>query len=130
MPIRPANHVPGTFSVPVSKTKPIIRKPDAPAKPFSPEPTLDENTYRRILELCRDMGREMERHPDLYRDRVARKHCATIFLFTLSPHFESVTAETFNRKGKTDILIRHDKANVFVAECKFLGWCQDVPGDD
>ena len=37
----------------------------------------------------------------------------------LSPHFDSVTGETFNKTGKTDILIRHDTANVFVAECKF-----------
>ena len=37
----------------------------------------------------------------------------------LSPHFASVTGETFNKSGKTDILIRHEGANVFVAECKF-----------
>lgn len=37
----------------------------------------------------------------------------------LSPHFESVTGETFNKQGKTDILIRHEGKNVFVAECKF-----------
>jgi hypothetical protein len=37
----------------------------------------------------------------------------------LSPHFQSTTGETFNKKGKTDILIRHEKENVFVAECKF-----------
>ena len=29
------------------------------------------------------------------------------------------TGETFNKSGKTDILIRHEKKNVFVAECKF-----------
>ena len=37
----------------------------------------------------------------------------------LSPHFQSVTGETFNKIGKTDILIRYKNANVFVAECKF-----------
>ena len=37
----------------------------------------------------------------------------------LSPHFESTTGETFNNAGKTDILIRHEGTNVFVAECKF-----------
>jgi hypothetical protein len=38
---------------------------------------------------------------------------------TLSPHFESVTGETFNKQGKTDILIRHQGMNVFIGECKF-----------
>jgi hypothetical protein len=29
------------------------------------------------------------------------------------------TGETFNFQGKTDILIRVDEKNVFIAECKF-----------
>jgi hypothetical protein len=60
----------------------------------------------------------MERHPSIYKDKdeeTLRDH----FIMVLSPHFQSVTGETFNKIGKTDILIRHDKANVFVAECKF-----------
>ena len=120
VPLRAVGDVPSTFSVPVAKAKPVIRKPDAPNQAFSPEPTLDPGTYRAILEHCRNLGREMERHPDLYRDR-GEEALRDLFLLTLSPHFESVSAETFNRRGKTDILIRHDKANVFVAECKFWG---------
>lgn len=44
-------------------------------------------------------------------------------IMTLEPHFEMATAtgETFNKSGKTDILIRHEKKNAFVAECKFWG---------
>ena len=39
----------------------------------------------------------------------------------LEPRFEltSTTGETFNKAGKTDILMRYEKRNVFVAECKF-----------
>jgi hypothetical protein len=38
----------------------------------------------------------------------------------LEPHFEgSTTGETFNKSGKTDILIRHQRSNVFVAECQW-----------
>ena len=38
----------------------------------------------------------------------------------LTPHFEwaSTTGETFNKAGKTDILLRYENTNVFVAECK------------
>lgn len=40
----------------------------------------------------------------------------------MEPRFEySTTGETFNKSGKTDILIRHEKSNIFVAECKFWG---------
>ena len=41
-----------------------------------------------------------------------------LLLMQLAPHFQSVTGETFNKAGKTDILIRHEKSNLFVAECK------------
>ena len=60
----------------------------------------------------------MERLPNVYagkKEETLRDH----FIMVLSPHFESVTGETFNKAGKTDIVIRHDKANVFVAECKY-----------
>jgi hypothetical protein len=41
-------------------------------------------------------------------------------ILQLEPRFEySATGETFNKTGKTDILIRHQKSNIFVAECKF-----------
>jgi hypothetical protein len=29
------------------------------------------------------------------------------------------TGETFNGEGKTDVLIRHEGGNIFIAECKF-----------
>ncbi len=38
----------------------------------------------------------------------------------LEPNFEgAATGETFNKTGKTDILLRHEGTNVFIAECKF-----------
>jgi hypothetical protein len=117
VPFKKAEAVPATFSIPTAKKPPII-KPSAPNSAYSPEPALDPSVYREILRLCYDTGGEMERHPSIYRDKdeeTLRDH----FILVLSPHFQSVTGETFNRGGKTDILIRHDGANVFVAECKF-----------
>jgi hypothetical protein len=40
-------------------------------------------------------------------------------LMTLCTHYPNTTGETFNKKGKTDILVRHEGTNVFVGECKF-----------
>jgi len=116
--VRQKEGVSNTFSVPVIKRKPVIEKPKASSEPYSQDPTLDEETYRTILRICHDAGVEMERHPSIYsgkNEETIRDH----FLMVLAPHFESATGETFNKTGKTDILIRHEGSNVFVAECKF-----------
>lgn len=117
VPVKKSERTPDTFAVPSAKRK-VIVKPSAPDTAYAPEPTLDASLYKAILRLCRDTGIEMERHPRIYADKneeTLRDH----FIMVLSPHFDSVTGETFNRSGKTDILVRHESANAFVAECKF-----------
>ena len=43
-----------------------------------------------------------------------------VLLVSLNGQYEwSVTGETFNCQGKTDILIRAKGKNIFIAECKF-----------
>ncbi len=118
VPIKKAEHTPDTFSVPISKKRIVIEKPQTVSTPYTPEPTLDPSVYQQILQMCHDLLVEIERHPSLYEDKdepSLRDH----FLMMLSPHFDSATGETFNKTGKTDILIRHEHSNVFVAECKF-----------
>jgi hypothetical protein len=118
VPFRKTAGVPETFTVPVKKTEPIVGKPAAPDSPYSPEPCLDDETYEAILKICFDAAREIERHPSIYvgkDEETLRDH----LLMVLSPHFQSATGETFNKRGKTDILIRHEGNNVFIAECKF-----------
>jgi len=117
VPVRRSERTPGTFAVPTVKRR-VLVKPTAPDVAYAPEPTLDASLYWDILGLCRDTGREMERHPSIYDDKdeeTLRDH----FIMVLSPHFDSVTGETFNKTGKTDIIVRHESASVFVAECKF-----------
>ena len=120
VPFKKKGEVPETFSIPVKRKTPIIKKPQSSSVPYVPEPTLDDETYMQILKVCYDAGVEIERHPSIYKgkdEETLRDH----FLMILAPHFESVTGETFNKQGKTDILIRHEGANVFVGECKFWG---------
>lgn len=117
VPFHRADQVPATFAVPIVPKKVVI-KPSASTAPFSPEPVLDDTIYQDILRIMHEAGVEMERHPAIYGgkdEETLRDH----FIMVLSPNFQSVTGETFNRNGKTDILIRHEKSNVFVAECKF-----------
>ncbi len=117
VPFKRSKCVPSTFAVPTA-IKSIAVKPSAPGSAFKPEPTLDVVIYREIMKICHHTGVEMEKHPSIYQgkdEETLRDH----FIMVLSPHFDSVPGETFNRSGKTDILIRHEMSNVFVAECKF-----------
>lgn len=83
------------------------------------EPTISQEDYNFILELIYEGGKVFERLPSTSSNKdeeTLRDH----LIFILTPHFEgSVTGETFNKSGKTDILLRHKNTNVFVAECKF-----------
>jgi hypothetical protein len=117
VPVKRAASVPSTFTVPLHPRKVVIR-PAAPNSSFTPEPTMDDASYGEILRMLSEFGREMERHPSVYAGRdeeTLRDH----LIMVLTPQFQSVGGETFNKKGKTDILVRHEGANLFVAECKF-----------
>lgn len=94
----------------------------APTKPgelFAPEPVLDEQEYQHILKVLQDMTLVMERSPKAFH-RLEEEHLRDFYLVALNSHYEGdATGETFNNQGKTDILIRKDNKNIFIAECKF-----------
>jgi hypothetical protein len=121
VPIKKSSNTPVTFAVPA----PQIRKKIEVAKPavhdtgFIPEPTLDSSTYMDILRLINDLGKQFERLPSVYKGK-EEEHLRDHILMILEPNFiGSATGETFNKSGKTDILLRHEANNVFIAECKF-----------
>jgi|SRR5690554_50032 len=121
VPIKKSSAAPATFSVPApqKRKKPILNKPSVKEAGFSPEPSLDQSTYLDILKLIHDVGKEFERLPSLYAGK-EEEHLRDHFLMMLEPNFEgSATGETFNKTGKTDILLRHEGSNVFIGECKF-----------
>ena len=60
----------------------------------------------------------MERQPSTYANR-QEEDLRDFLLMTLCTHYPNTTGETFNKAGKTDILVRHEGKNVFVGECKF-----------
>ena len=120
VPIR-KNTAPATFAVPVKSPKRIVPRPVASSDAYSIDPVLDSTIYAEILQLIHDFGRQLERLPATYKNKdeeTLRDH----FLLLLQPHFGlegSATGETFNASGKTDILIRYQNQNIFVAEFKF-----------
>jgi hypothetical protein len=81
-------------------------------------PSLGTSNFRKILKIIQGTFVEMERHPRAYHgkgEEDLRDHLLTV----LASHYPNSTGETYNKKGKTDILIRHEGENVFVGECKF-----------
>lgn len=118
LPIKLSDNVPVVHSIPIQRKKIVIQKPKSSDEPYKPEFQLDKEIYLHILELCQNFGVNMERHPSIYNDK-NEEALRDLFLMILSPHFDSVTGETFNKQGKTDILIKHEGENAFVAELKF-----------
>tara|TARA_R110002096_G_C14536827_1_gene718145 strand:+ start:65 stop:1291 length:1227 start_codon:yes stop_codon:yes gene_type:complete len=121
VPLKQKSDTPKTFAVPQPKLREKIQvRPIVHTKGFKPEPTLDNDNYLKILKIINDIGKNFERLPSTYSDKYEedlRDH----ILMTLDPNFEygSASGETFNKKGKTDIQLRHDSSVVFVSECKF-----------
>ncbi|WP_186578031.1 hypothetical protein [Aquibacillus kalidii] len=120
VPIRRKEKVSKTFTVPSPDVKKRIRlKPSVDSGNYIPDPTLHEEVYTDILRIINDMGKEFERKPSVYSNK-GEEDLRDHFLMLLEPHFYgSATGETFNKKGKTDILLRYEGKNLFIGECKF-----------
>jgi hypothetical protein len=83
-------------------------------------PALGDPAYFEILDRIIQLGINLERYPDVTKS-LNEEGIRNYFL----PHLNSIskshsaTGETFNKKGRTDILIQDNKGyNVFIAECK------------
>jgi hypothetical protein len=112
-----------TFAVSAIKRK-IIPQPKASIDSYKPEPTLSMDDYEHILSVTNNMALVMERSPRAFqtmKEEDIRQH----FLVQLNGQYEGqATGETFNYEGKTDILIRNEGKNIFIAECKFWNGAQ------
>src|SRR6185312_4894885 len=116
-PLKRWDNAPQTYKLPPAP-KPLAPKFIATAR-AQPEFTLDESDYQDILRICESMSLVMERSPTVF-ENAEEEHIRVHYLVQLNGQYQGkATGETFNNKGKTDILIRHDNQNVFVAECKF-----------
>lgn len=110
------------FSVPTIKKADIPQPKVDKNKEFASIPTMSQKMYADILKVVYDAGKSMEKKPALYLDK-DEEGLRDQFLFILETRYEGITAtgETFNKKGKTDIILKYsaDGTNLFVAECKF-----------
>lgn len=118
-PIRKRNGTTHTYSVPVARKKLAVQLPRATTEPFKPEPTLEAQAYEEILGTISNMALVLERSPKAF-EGMGEEDLRMQFLVALNGQFEGkASGETFNYEGKTDILIRVEGRNIFIAECKF-----------
>lgn len=117
-PIKARADSPKTYAAPVVRKK-IVTLASPITAPFKPEPVLEEANYQAILSIIQSMALVMERSPSSFQT-MSEETLRQQFLVPLNSHFEgAASGETFNFNGKTDILIRVQDRNIFIAECKF-----------
>ena len=120
VPVKKRGDLPETYAIPTPEFRKSVNvEPQVTEVGYKPEPTLPDSVYHDILQTTHDVGKTFERLPSTYSDKDEEALRDHILLY-LEPRFEgSATGETFNKTGKTDILIRYENSNVFIAECKF-----------
>ncbi len=118
-PLKRRPDAPTTYVAPDVKRWIPPSLPSVSTEPYKPEPVLDIVEYEHILSVISNMVMVMERSPCAFRN-MAEENLRQHFLVQLNGQYEGqATGETFNYKGKTDILIRAQGKNIFIAECKF-----------
>jgi hypothetical protein len=102
----------------------IVRRP-APLLPARPldepmrlEPVLAENVREDVLGILRSACLSMERSPRTYA-AMGEEDRRQVLLIPLNTQYRGqASAEAFNVTGKTDILLKWEGQNLFIAECK------------
>ncbi len=105
-------------SLPLKRKQRPVVLPPVPKQAFKPEPLLSNDEYNYILTVIDRLAINIERSPNTFI-RMTEEQIRDMILVNLNGHYEGgATGETFNSEGKTDILIRENNRNVFIAECK------------
>ena len=102
-----------TIPTPITETSINIKKEHIPI--------IQQDVYNDIKDVLYNVGKAIERKPSLYIGK-HEEDLRDIFLLFLETRYDSTSgvSEAFNKKGKTDILLKYakDGTNIFVAECK------------
>lgn len=118
-PVKKRGDAPKTYIVPSVKRKLAPRPQPATQAAAKLEPALPLDEYEHILSVTKNMVTVIEQSPHAFKgmdEESLRSH----FLVQLNGQYEGqATGETFNFDGKTDIIIKDNGKNIFVAECKF-----------
>lgn len=122
------------INVNINESSNILFNVPAIHRQMPPQPSVDGNKkleltpiinmkiYEDILKILNSVGKSFEKKESLYSGK-DEESLRDLFLTFLETRYDSISAtgETFNKKGKTDILLKYaqDGSNLFIAECKF-----------
>lgn len=131
IPVYRRDDAPKTYSATGIERRPSPKAPPGKVQEAARmEPTLVEDFYRHIIEVIGAMARGMERNPGDYATWPEEK-LRDALLVILNTHYKGqATGETFNKSGKTDVLVRVEDRNVFVGECKWWSGPTSFAGAD
>lgn len=90
--------------------------------------SLSENAFGNIVKQIYNYGRNLEKYRNLYSkfDEEGFREFFLPHLNTISEN-HTATGETFNKIGRTDILIQNKEGlNVFIAECKLWKGANEI----
>ena len=104
------------YKVPLERK--TVRVRPKTAKPFEPEPALDDADYEDAMQVLESARNALERSPELAVTFTEERIRDLLLIFLNATFKGSAAGEVFNKAGKTDILIRERDRNVFIAECK------------
>ena len=107
------------------RVQPVVRRQVRPdrsvrlSEPFAPEPAITYEDFGDIINDISNTARSFERlavtFADMHEERLRDQ-----ILAALQSIYGSATAETFSKRGKTDIYLPwNDGGPVFIAECKW-----------
>jgi hypothetical protein len=117
IPLKPKGGTPSFDPIKVNKkiTKPL---PPSPKEGYKAEPGITDSDYDNILKLIRHSGISFEKTPKTFFVH-DEEELRDIILSQLNAVYEGdAKGETFNKSGKTDILISDEGRSAFIAECK------------
>ena len=119
VPIERDGAVAATYTVPIPTRRPLPRPVNRQIhKRFEPEPAISEQDFANIVA---DIGRVLvmfERLPLTHVD-AAEERLRDQIIVTLHGIYRAGSAESFSKRGKTDIYLPWNDNAVFLAECKW-----------
>jgi hypothetical protein len=130
IPVRRRADAPRVFSAPALERRlvPVAPARRDPGVPEPLEPVLVAEFYEHILSVIAARARGMERQPGDYASW-QEEQLRDVLLVILNTRYQgTATGETFQKAGKTDLLVRVEDRNVFVGECKWWSGEQAFAG--
>lgn len=108
-----------TYTIPIpERRRPIQPKPKRTYESFEPEPGISETDFANIVTDIDGILTMFERLPITHTE-AKEERLRDQILVSLHAVYGAGSAETFSKRGKTDIYLPCKNNAVFIAECKW-----------